>query len=363
VAKVKLVNVTKKFGRTTAINNLSLEIKDREFFVVAGPPGVGKTTFLRVIAGLEKPDEGEVYIGDELVNEVDPKDRDISIVFENLALYPNKTAFENIAFYLEEHKTPKEEIRKRVMEVARMLLIEHLLDRTPGTYSGGERQRVALARAIIRRPRVYLLDQPLANLDAKIRESMRAELKRLAKELGQTIIFTTHDQFEAMSMGDRIAVLNMGEIQQCSTPGEVYNHPANRFVANFVGSPSMNFLDCSYEEKDGKAYLVHEAFNYDVTEFRDRIAKEASGMELTLGIRPVDIRVVDKPALEGVIEAKVFVTEPLGSRSIVTLQVGKDLVKAIVRAGFEGRIGDKKYVEFGGQKIHIFDRKTERAIV
>ena len=363
MAGVKLVNVTKKFGKKTAIDNVCLEIKNQEFFVVAGPPEAGKTTFLRLVAGLEKPDEGQIYIENELANEVEPRNRDVSMVFENLALYPNKTAFENISFPLEQRRVPKEQVRSKVLEVARLLLIEGLLDRLPATLSGGEKQRIAVARAIIRSPKVCLMDQPLANLDAKIRESMRAELKRLAKELGQTIILTTHDQLEAMSMGERIAVLNKGKIQQCGTPGEVYDRPTNRFVANFIGSPSMNFLNCTYEEKEEKAYLVHEAFSYDVTDFKNLIAQRASGMELILGIRPEHVKISDKRAGEESIEATVYVAEPLGSRSILTLKVGRDLVKAIVPGGFEAKIGEKRYMKLEKVRVQIFDGKTGGAII
>jgi len=229
MARVKLVGATKKI-----VKNLSLEAADKEFTVICGPPGAGKTTLLRMIAGLDNVDEGEVYIGDDLVNDVPPAERNVSMVFENLALYPTKTAFENIAHPLKSPKlkTPADEVKKRVLEVADILAIGHLLERKPPTFSGGELQRVALARAIVRRPRVYLMDQPLANLDARIRESMRAELKRLAKELGQTIIITTHDQLEAMSMGERTGVLYKGQLQQYDTPDVIYNRPKNRFVGH-----------------------------------------------------------------------------------------------------------------------------------
>jgi multiple sugar transport system ATP-binding protein len=362
MAGVRLVNVTKRFGKTEALRNVNLEIKDREFFVLAGPPGGGKTTLLRLVAGLEKPDEGEVYIGDDVVNELDPKDRDVSMVFENLALYPNKTAFENIAFTLRQHKTPENEIRKRVEVVARKLLIEHLLDRNPGTFSGGERQRVALARAIIRKPSAYLLDEPLANLDAKIRESMRPELERLARELG-TIIYTTHDQLEALALGERVAVLDRGAVQQCGTPEEIYRHPVNKFVATTIGSPAMNLLECTYEEKDNRAYLTHSAFSYDVTVHRSKIGEDLLRQGCTLGVRPQDIRVMDEPTTRDAIEAIVYVAEPLGSRDILTLQIGDDLLKAVVGAGLEASTGDKKYIEFDNDKVHIFEKNTERAIL
>ncbi|MFQ5998602.1 MAG: ABC transporter ATP-binding protein, partial [Candidatus Bathyarchaeia archaeon] len=309
MAGVKIENLTVKFGDKVAIQDLSLEVKDKEFFVITGPPEAGKSTILRTIAGLQKPASGEVYIGDELVTDKEPKDRDVAMVFENLALYPNKTGFENIAFPLRQRKVAEDEIRKRVQEVAHMLLIAHLLDRLPATYSGGEQQRVALARAFVRQPKVYLMDQPLANLDALIRTEMRAELKRLVRDIGQTIIFTTHDQIEAMSMGHRIAVLNKGQVQQTDLPETVLKQPRNKFTANFLTNIPMNFLDCSFETKEGKGFLVNPNFRVDVTTFGDQLKSSGPSSEFLLGVRPVHIEIAKQQPQTESIEASVFVSE------------------------------------------------------
>jgi len=363
LASVRLVNVGKRYGSKTALDGLSFEVRDKEFFVIAGPPGAGATTILRIIAGLEKPDTGEVYIGDQLVNDIEPKDRDVAMVFENLALYPNKTGFGNIAFPLRQRKVPDDEIRSRVQEVAKMLKIEEILDRLPITYSGGELQRVALARAMVRRPKVYLLDQPLANLDALIRANMRAELKRLVREIGQTIIYTTHDQIEAVSMGDRIAVINAGLIKQLDSPGAVYSKPRNKFVARFIGSPRMNFIDCTYQVKDGRGLLVHDSFHLDVTPLRDAIGRIANDSELILGIRPEDIHAELSQKSKEAFEVSVYVAEPMGSRTLVSVLVGKDLIRTLIPGEIMLGSGDKVWLEFDSDKIHLFDKKTEEVIV
>ena len=242
MANIVLDKVTKRFGRVTAVNELSLDIRDGEFFCVLGPPGAGKTTTLRLIVGLEKPDEGNIIIDGELANEIHPGQRDIAMMFQNLALYPDKTVFDNIAYPLRERKLPKAEIQTRVTAVAKSLYIDHLLQRKPAKLSGGERQRVALGRAMVRQPRATLMDEPLANLDALLRLEMRVELKHRQKEEGSTLVYVTHDQVEAMSMADRIAVLNRGRLQQCDIPDAIYSLPANRFVATVIGSPPTNFI-------------------------------------------------------------------------------------------------------------------------
>jgi multiple sugar transport system ATP-binding protein len=361
LVNVRLVNVSKRFGSRTALQDVSFEVRDKEFFVLAGPPGAGKTTTLRVLAGLEQPDTGEIYIGDQRVNDIEAKDRDVAMVFENLALYPNKTGYDNIAFPLRKRGLPEPEIRTQVTEVARMLLIEHLMDRYPATYSGGEMQRLALARAIVRRPRVYLLDQPLAQLDALIRANMRAELKKLVRELGQTIIFTTHDQIEALSMGDRVGVINGGRVLQLDTPDVLYNHPKDAFVATFVGQPSMNLIDCRYQMQNGRAMLIHEEFSLDVTGLKEAIERNAKNSDLRLGIRPEDIAI--DMSKHGAVVGQVYVREPLGARALLSARVGSTLLRTLVPAELTFEIGQKVWFHFPTEKIHLFDRKTGAAVV
>ena len=369
MASVRLVNVTKKYGSKIALDNLNLEVKDKEFVVLAAPPGNGKSTLLRVIAGLEEPDSGEIYIGDKLVNGIPPKERDVSMVFENLALFPNKTGYNNIAFPLRQRKMPEEEIRKRVMDISKMLLIDHILDRLPQTFSGGEMQRVALARAMIRQPKVYLMDQPLANLDALIRANMRAEMKRLVKDIGQTIIFVTHDQTEALSMGDRIGIMRTGKILQLAPPELLYHAPANRYVATFIGtrhlSLNMNFIDCTYEKKDGHAALMHGKLHLDVTDMKDEIDKKTTGKEVILGVRPEHLHLSREHKHKEALEGKVYVTEPLGSKAIVTLKVPlekDEIIRAVTSAEFKTHIGETLWLEIDKARMYLFDKRTEEAI-
>src|SRR6266571_2807657 len=260
MASLRLENVTKRFGPVTALDDVSLEIEDGEFFAVLGPPGAGKTTLLRTIVGLEKPEAGDVYADGERITDVYPGDRDIAIMFQNLALYPDKTVFGNLAFPLRQKKVPKDEIRRRVSRTAEILHIEHLLNRKPGKLSGGERQRVALGRALVRDPRAFLFDEPLSALDALLRLEMRAELKHLQRDLGRTLVYVTHDQVEAMSMPDRVAVLREGVVQQVDTPEAVYHRPANRFVATVIGSPPMNFVPAAVDGAGGRLRVVHPSF-------------------------------------------------------------------------------------------------------
>ncbi len=355
------MNVTKRYGSKTVLDNISLEVNDKEFLVLAGPPGAGATTILRIIAGLETPDSGEVYIGDQLVNDLEPKDRDVAMVFENLALYPNKTGFKNIAFPLSQKKVPENEITERVNEVARLLKIDNILDRYPRTYSGGELQRLALARAIVRRPKIYLLDQPLANIDALIRANMRSELKRLVREIGQTIIYTTHDQLEAVSMGDRIAILNRGTIRQIDTPMVIYGRPKDKFVASFVGSPRMNFIECRCEVKNGRTILAEESFSLDVTNSR-ALSSDGRPPELTLGIRPENVSIHSDNRSSECVEATVYVVEPMGSRALLSAHLGKVLVKALIHGGSDLKPGSKVWLEFDKNKLHLFDKETSQAL-
>jgi multiple sugar transport system ATP-binding protein len=364
LAKVWLKNLKKRFGDVVAVNNVSLEVRDKEFMVLLGPSGCGKTTILRCIAGLEFPDEGEIYIGDTLVNDLPPKDRDVAMVFQSYALYPHMKVFDNLAFPLKMRNVPKDQIVERVKHTAELLRITHLLDRKPKQLSGGEAQRVALGRAIVRNPRVFLMDEPLSNLDAKLRIYMRAELKRLQKDLGITTIYVTHDQVEAMTMADKVAIMNHGSLQQIGDAHEIFAHPVNLFVAGFIGSPPMNFMDCTLSEKDGLWFLEVGAFNLPIPEDLGMIIKEKmTSSELILGIRPEDISIGKKRTPEMLVEANVYVTEPMGSEIIVDLKVKDDLIKARTTPDFAISIGEKVWIGFNREKIHLFDKKTEAAII
>jgi multiple sugar transport system ATP-binding protein len=355
MAGIRLENVTKRFGEVTALNDVSLDVHDGEFFAVLGPPGAGKTTMLRTIVGLESPDAGEVYIGDERVNDVWPGDRDISIVFQNLALYPDKNVFGNLAFPLRQKKRPKEEIEQRVGETARMLHIEHLLKRKPAKLSGGERQRVALGRAMVRDPRAFLFDEPLSALDALLRLEMRTELKRLQRELGRTLVYVTHDQVEAMSMSDRIAVLREGVIQQIDTPEKIYHEPANRFVATVVGSPPMNFMPARGSWANGTLRVAHDEFELHAPAGPAAPAARAAlpeGADCWIGVRPEDVHI--EPAKAGGIAATVYVTEPLGGETVVDLLIGERVVKALAPATLVLEPDQKVTVTLDPKRLHVF---------
>lgn len=350
MASIRLDSVRKSFGSLVAVNDLSLHIADGEFFTLLGAPGAGKTTTLRLITGLEPPDSGRVYLNDEDMTEVYPGDRDLAMIFQNLALYPDKTTRENMAYPLKERKLPKAEIESKIAEVARVLRIDHLLDRKPGQLSGGERQRVAIGRAIVRRPRAYLMDEPLSALDAMLRLEMRVELKRLQRDLGQTLVYVTHDQVEAMSMSDRIAVLRRGVLQQVDTPAQIYNHPINRFVATVIGTPPMNFIPCRL---DG-GLLMHPAFQLPLVQDVETHNRE----KVELGIRPEHIDVALMPDV-GSIPAQVSVIEPLGAESVVDLALGETLIKATVESPFGVRVGDTVYIRFDGTQAGLLDSTTD----
>jgi multiple sugar transport system ATP-binding protein len=353
----------KRFGSQAAVNDLSLEINDKEFMVLLGPSGCGKTTTLRCVAGLETPDSGQICIGDTEVTDLPPKDRDIAMVFQSYALYPHMTVFDNMAFPLKMRKTPKEEIQRRVKETAELLRLQHLLDRKPKQVSGGEAQRVALGRAIVRHPKVFLFDEPLSNLDAKLRVYMRAELKRLQKELTTTTVYVTHDQVEAMTMADRIALMDSGVLQQLSSPTEVYNNPANLFTAGFIGSPPMNFFDCSLTEPNGEYVLDAGEFKYRLDQDTYRMVKDgAASSELIIGVRPEDINVQITNGKE-TIEAEVYVVEPLGSENVVDVKIGSSLVKALAPPSLALDIGQKVCLELNKEKTHVFDKKTGKTIL
>jgi multiple sugar transport system ATP-binding protein len=365
MADVRVENLVKRFGDDViAVNNISLDVKDKEFTVFLGPSGCGKTTTLRSIAGLERPDEGSIYIDNIFVNDLPPADRDVAFVFQFYALYPHMTVFDNLAFPLKAVKTAKSEIESRINEVSKILRIEKLLSRTPGKLSGGEMQRVALGRAMVRRPKAFLMDEPLTNLDAKLRSEMRAELKRLQRDIGATTIYVTHDQLEAMSMGDKIVVMNTGSVQQVGSPAEVYDHPSTLFVASFVGSPNMNFLRCTYSNEGGKSILTvgNNDFKLDLPESMGKKIKDsATQAELILGVRSEDIFIRDE-ASSDTVQAEVYVVEPLGSENIIDLRIAENMIKAKTLPTVTPDIGQKVNIWFNKDRIHIFDKNTEKAV-
>ena len=362
MARVRLENVTKRFGDIVAVNNLSYEVRDKEFMCMLGPSGCGKTTSLRMIAGVETPDEGSIYIDDVRVNDVPSKDRDIAMVFQFYVMYPNMKAFDQIAFPLKIRNIPKDEIKRRVKEAAETLGIGHLLDKPIERLTMGERQRVELGRAMVKEPKVYLLDEPLTNLDAKLRTRMRAELKRLQKKLETTTIYVTHDQLEAITMADKIAVMNLGRLLQYDTPDAIYDHPKNLFVAGFIGSPAMNFIDCTFVEKDERAFLDAGEFLYDITELKNLIKEQKTSSELVLGVRPEHISVRKRGVKKDLIEAKVSIIEPIGNRLTLHLNVGERPVTVNTHA-IEIAVGEKVWITFDRSKIHVFDKKTENTII
>jgi multiple sugar transport system ATP-binding protein len=361
VASLRLDHVTKRFGNVVALNDVSLDIEDGEFFAVLGPPGAGKTTLLRTIVGLEQPDAGDVYMEGERITDVYPGDRDIAIMFQNLALYPDKTVFNNLAFPLKQRKRPKDEIRRRVEQTAEILHISHLLNRKPAKLSGGERQRVALGRALVREPRAFLFDEPLSALDALLRLEMRAELKHLQRDLGRTLVYVTHDQVEAVSMPDRIAVLREGVVQQVDTPENVYHRPVNRFVATLVGSPPMNFLPCTVGSRNGALHLRHPLFVVDVIAPGLALGETLrDGAQCLLGVRPEDIRV--EAADEDSFPATVYVSEPLGGETVVDLQVGELLVKALAPSSVEVSQDAQVQVSLDPARLHLFTGEGESVL-
>ena len=345
---IKFRNVTKTFGDTRVVDDLSLEIDRGEFVVLLGPSGCGKTTTLQMLAGLETATSGDIYIDDERVNDIPTQHRDLAMVFQSYALYPHMTIAENIAYPLRVRKLDKAERTKRVNSVAAMLEIESLLDRKPRQLSGGERQRVALARAIVREPRAYLMDEPLSNLDARLRVQMRGELKRLQHQLGTTTIYVTHDQAEAMTLASRVAVMKRGQLQQFDTPLNIYNHPANRFVAEFVGSPSMNFIDGKIEN----GVFVNDSF---------QIRVPRPDTKLTLGIRPEHIHVLNAPA-DNAIPATVYVTELMGNETFVFLSIGNNRLIARAPADFRADFETPVWLRLQIEKAHFFNSETGLAL-
>lgn len=366
MAGISLKNIYKVFDDgTTAVNDFTLEIADKEFIILVGPSGCGKSTTLRMIAGLESISKGELKIGDRVVNDVAPKDRDIAMVFQSYALYPHMSVYKNMAFGLELRKIPKDEIDRRVREAAKILDIEHLLKRKPRALSGGQRQRVALGRAMVRSPSVFLLDEPLSNLDAKLRTAMRTEIKKLHQRLGTTFIYVTHDQTEAMTMGDRIVVMKDGVVQQADTPQNLYNKPFNMFVAGFIGSPQMNFLDATVKIRDKKVILVLKNNELDVTDILSgvKVVEEYKDKSVKMGIRPEDLTTDSRYISENhgrIITATVDVFEHMGSETYLYLDYTGEKIIARVPSGDYSNSTTELGVKT--EKIHLFDPNTTQAI-
>ncbi|MFH0989983.1 MAG: sn-glycerol-3-phosphate ABC transporter ATP-binding protein UgpC [bacterium] len=369
MASVRLENVRKVFdGGVVAVHSFNLEIQDREFVVLVGPSGCGKSTTLRMIAGLEEVTEGSIYIDDKEVSNVEPKDRDIAMVFQNYALYPHMTVFENMAFGLKLRKYPKDEIQRRVQEAAAILGIESYLERKPKALSGGQRQRVAVGRAIVRKPKVFLFDEPLSNLDAKLRVQMRIEISKLHQTLGATMIYVTHDQTEAMTMADKIVLMKDGHIQQIDTPLNIYNYPQNMFVAGFIGSPTMNLIPGVIAKTKGLVFIEHEAQNKLPLSksFEKRLAPYID-KEVVLGLRPEHIQIM-KSSVRGArsngIDVNIEVVEPMGNEIFVyftTVQRGKQLVSRMHNE-LSVPVGSAARLSFDLSKAHFFDKETEKVI-
>ncbi len=366
MAKVVIKDVVKKYNEVLAVKNANIVCEDKEFLILVGPSGCGKTTTLRMVAGLEEITSGEIFIDDKVVNDIPPKDRDIAMVFQNYALYPHMTVYDNMAFGLKLRKYPAAEIKSRVNEAAEILSIQRLLKRKPKELSGGERQRVAVGRAIVRKPKVFLFDEPLSNLDAKLRVQMRAELSKLHTRLQATMIYVTHDQVEAMTMGEKIVVMKNAEIHQIADPKSLYDKPVNKFVAGFIGSPSMNFIEGMVEEKKGGVYFNEENFEVKVPDEMAGSLKGKDGEEVIMGIRPEDI--YDKvyapnASADNTITATVEVVELLGHENHVFLTTGKTPLIAKMDAEAEVEVNQEIELVLDMNKIHFFDTKTEEALV
>jgi multiple sugar transport system ATP-binding protein len=365
MASVTFDHVFKRFGDVVAVNDLNIFIEDKEFLVLVGPSGCGKTTALRCLAGLEDISDGRILIGDQVVNDVAPKDRDIAMVFQSYALYPHMSVYDNMAFGLKLRKTPKDEIRRRVQQAAKILGIEQLLERKPRQLSGGQRQRVAVGRAIVREPKVFLFDEPLSNLDAKLRVETRANISKLHQQLQTTFIYVTHDQTEAMTMATRIAVINKGILQQIDTPQTLYNQPDNLFVAGFIGSPAMNFFSADILREDGRLNVDAGSFKVQVPEIRTNVYSSLEGKQVMFGIRPEHIH-DPQYAPPGIIAqpvtAQVDVTELMGNEIFVYLKSGEHNFVARVDPRSNYRIGETVQVVFNMDNMHVFDKESERAI-
>ncbi len=360
--KIALEALNKHFGKVKAVDNLDLEIGDGEFVALLGPSGCGKTTTLLMLAGIYKPTSGRIRFDDHVVNHLPPKERNIGMVFQSYALYPHMTTFDNIAYPLKLKKVHRRGMKERVQGAADMMGIGDLLDRKPAQLSGGQQQRVALARALVKEPAILLFDEPLSNLDAKLRLRMRCELKRLQKDLGVTSVYVTHDQVEAMTMASRIAVMNYGVLQTYGTPNQLYDHPDTLFVAGFIGAPPMNFLEMAFEERDNGFYLGSQALEIRISDERGARAKQNNvPQRVTMGIRPEDVSVVAER--DGDFRAEVYLIEPLGREDLVTFRFDDEEIRALVPAPFDGRIDETISLNLAKEKAHLFNPETEVSVL
>ena len=365
MASVTFQEVSKRFGDSLAVNNLDIEIEDKEFLVFVGPSGCGKTTSLRLLAGLEEIDEGEIYIGEDCVSDVHPKNRDIAMVFQNYALYPHKTVYGNLSFALKLRRTPKSEIDTRVKEAASILHIDHLLSRFPKEISGGERQRVALGRALVRHPKVFLMDEPLSNLDAKLRVQTRAEIIKLHERLQATFVYVTHDQVEAMTMGSRIAVMRRGVLEQVDTPQNLYDYPVNLFVAGFIGSPGMNFFEAQMTTAEGDLAVETPSFKFHLVGRSLEAAEHSPSRQVIMGIRPEDIHLpedVHKGVNGTRVQAELVLKEPMGNEVFLHFTTVAGPLIARVPPRTTVTVGDTVDLLFDKHKIHLFDPRTKAAL-
>ena len=363
MAQVAIRSLNKKYDEVHAVKDVNLDIHDKEFMVLVGPSGCGKTTTLRMVAGLESITSGRILIDDKIINELPPMDRDIAMVFQNYALYPHMSVYDNMAFGLKMRKFEKSEIAKRVQEAAEILGIQDYLRRKPRQLSGGQRQRVALGRAIVRHPQVFLFDEPLSNLDAKLRVQMRVELKKLHERLGTTAIYVTHDQVEAMTLGDRVVVMRDGWVQQVGDPLELYNQPANLFVAGFIGSPAMNFANVRIAAENGSLWATNPGIRLKVPEALAQRLGPSSGKEVTLGIRPEDLLIAsDSDPAELCVDAVVEVIERLGSVILLDVAVGPTSMVASVEPTVGARVHERVRLALNPNRLHFFDNVSETAI-
>jgi len=356
MAEVILKDISKIYDNNkVVVNKVNLEIKGNEFVVIVGPSGCGKTTTLRMIAGLEEISDGQLFINGKLVNDLPPKDRDIAMVFQNYALYPHMNVYENMAFGLRIRKVPEDEIDNRVKEAAKMLEIDQLLNRFPKQLSGGQRQRVAMGRAIVRNPAVFLFDEPLSNLDAKLRTQMRSELARLHKRIGATTIYVTHDQIEAMTLADRIVIMNNGVVQQIGTPMEVYNHPKNIFVAGFIGSPTMNFIECKVKKENDRTYLKGDNWGFEIPP-----VYEIEGSDFILGIRPENLFLVEPNS--AVFKGKLEIKEVLGAEVYLYVSCGSFTLCLRQETSHKFELGESIYLNFKPERFELFNKATGQRI-